>query len=330
MKRKLFACFLALTMLTVLTACGGKAANSSASASADTSEAMVPDYTENDSYASYTGSDSGSGGFDETESLPTDAAEQKIIYTGDLNLEATDFDAATRSLSALAEELGGYVENSSIGSSSRGYRWADYTIRIPSGQFQRFFEQAGELAHETWRSTNQENITEVYYDTAGRLKTQQVKLERLQTLLAQAKNMEDIITIESAISETEWNIENLSGTLRRYDSQVALSTITVNLQEVYKYSNTENVPESFGERIGSALTRGWSAFTDTVENILVALAYGWTWLVLLAASPPLSAPAAHCAAGRKSGRPRRKKRMTKPVRSDTVRAAALRRPFLMF
>ena len=138
MKRKLFACFLALTMLTVLTACGGKAANSSASASADTSEAMVPDYTENDSYASYTGSDSGSGGFDETESLPTDAAEQKIIYTGDLNLETTDFDAATRSLSALAEELGGYVENSSIGSSSRGYRWADYTIRIPSGQFQRF------------------------------------------------------------------------------------------------------------------------------------------------------------------------------------------------
>ena len=154
MKRKLFACFLALTMLTVLTACGGKAANSSASASADTSEAMVPDYTENDSYASYTGS--GSGGFDETESLPTDAAEQKIIYTGDLNLETTDFDAATRSLSALAEELGGYVENSSIGSSSRGYRWADYTIRIPSGQFQRFFEQVGELAHETWRSTNQE------------------------------------------------------------------------------------------------------------------------------------------------------------------------------
>ena len=311
MKRKLFACFLALTMLTVLTACGGKAANSSASASADTSEAMVPDYTENDSYASYTGSDSGSGGFDETESLPTDAAEQKIIYTGDLNLETTDFDAATRSLSALAEELGGYVENSSIGSSSRGYRWADYTIRIPSGQFQRFFEQAGELAHETWRSTNQENITEVYYDTAGRLKTQQVKLERLQTLLAQAKNMEDIITIESAISETERNIENLSGTLRRYDSQVALSTITVNLQEVYKYSNTENVPESFGERIGSALTRGWSAFTDTVENILVALAYGWTWLVLLAV---IGVTAAVCS--RRALRRRQEKRKASAEKTD--------------
>ena len=48
----------------------------------------------------------------------------------------------------------------------------------------------------------------------------QIKLERLQKLLAQAENMEDIITIESAISETEWNIEDLSGTLRHYDALV--------------------------------------------------------------------------------------------------------------
>ena len=271
-------------MRTVLTACGGKAANSSASASADTSEAMVPDYTENDSYASYTGSDSGSGGFDETESLPTDAAEQKIIYTGDLNLETTDFDAATRSLSALAEELGGYVENSSIGSSSRGYRWADYTIRIPSGQFQRFFEQAGELAHETWRSTNQENITEVYYDTAGRLKTQQVKLERLQTLLAQAKNMEDIITIESAISETEQTIEDLSGTLRGYDAQVAYSTVNLTLREVYRLSDGDQPAESFGGRLGRAFAAGWRGFLHVLESLAVALAYGWVVLVVLAAA----------------------------------------------
>lgn len=93
-------------------------------ASANTSEAMVPDYTENDSYASYTGSDSGSGGFDETESLPTDAAEQKIIYTGDLNLETTDFDAATASLSALAEELGRLRGKQQHRQQQRGYRWA--------------------------------------------------------------------------------------------------------------------------------------------------------------------------------------------------------------
>lgn len=185
MKRKLFACFLALTMLTVLTACGGKAANSSASASADTSEAMVPDYTENDSYASYTGSDSGSGGFDETESLPTDAAEQKIIYTGDLNLETTDFDAGhplpVRAGGGAGRLRGKQQHRAAAAGATAGRTTPSAS---PPDNFSCFFEQAGELAHETWRSTNQENITEVYYDTAGRLKTQQVKLERLQTLLA--------------------------------------------------------------------------------------------------------------------------------------------------
>ena len=71
----------------------------------------------------------------------------------------------------------------------------------------------------TWRNTNLENITETYYDTAGRLKTQKIKLERLQKLLSQAENMEDIITIESAISETEWNIETFPapcGTMTRW------------------------------------------------------------------------------------------------------------------
>ena len=135
----------------------------------------------------------------------------------------------------------------------------------------------------TWQNTEQQNITETYYDTDGRLKTQQIKLERLQKLLAQAENMEDIITIESAISETEWNIEDLSGTLRHYDALVDFATVTVSLQEVYKYSDTEELPENFGQRIGNALSRGWRSFVDGMADFIVALAYNWMWIVLWAA-----------------------------------------------
>lgn len=135
----------------------------------------------------------------------------------------------------------------------------------------------------TWQNTELQNITETYYDTDGRLKTQQIKLERLQKLLAQAENMEDIITIESAISETEWNIEDLSGTLRHYDALVDFATVTVSLQEVYKYSDTEELPENFGQRIGNALSRGWRSFVDGMADFIVALAYNWMWIVLWAA-----------------------------------------------
>lgn len=94
--------------------------------------------------------------------------------------------------------------------------------------------------------------------------------------------MEDIITIESAISETEWNIEDLSGTLRHYDALVDFATITVSLQEVYKYSDTEELPENFGDRLGSALSRGWKSFVDGMADFAVVLAYNWMWIILWA------------------------------------------------
>ena len=209
MKRRLFVCFLALTMLLSLTACG--AASKTAASSANSRPADTVSATEEKGYF-----DADTNGYDDEgrDSGGSVLENQKIIYTGDINLETTAFDETVKALAALAEVKGGYLESSTVGGGSRGYRWADYTVRVPSAQFQSFLDQAGELAHVTWRNTNLENITETYYDTAGRLKTQQIKLERLQKLLSQAENMEDIITIESAISETEWNIEDLSGTLR--------------------------------------------------------------------------------------------------------------------
>ena len=281
MKRRLFVCFLALTMLLSLTACG---ASSKTAASVDSSAndhpAESPAVTEEKGYF-----DADTNGYDDEgrDSGGGVLENQKIIYTGDINLETTEFDEAVKALASLAEAKGGYLESSTVGGGSRGYRWADYTVRVPSAQFQSFLDQAGELAHVTWRNTNLENITETYYDTAGRLKTQQIKLERLQKLLAQAENMEDIITIESAISETEWNIENLSGTLRHYDALVDFATVTVSLQEVYKYSDTEELPENFGQRIGNALSRGWRSFVDGMADFIVALAYNWMWIVLWAA-----------------------------------------------
>ena len=260
-------------MILSLAACGGSSNKSASSAATADSAPMETEEGYFDTNGSYDdGADSGGSILE----------DQKIIYTGTLNLETTDFDGTAKAVTALADTLGGYLESSTVGTGGRSYRWAEYTVRVPAAQFQSFLDQAGGLAHVTWQNTDLQNITETYYDTAGRLKTQQIKLERLQKLLAQAENMEDIITIESAISETEWNIEDLSGTLRHYDALVDFATITVSLQEVYKYSDTEELPENFGDRLGSALSRGWHSFVDGMADFAVALAYNWMWLILWA------------------------------------------------
>ena len=279
MKRKLFALALALLLVLSLAACGGsKSAEFTAeapAASADMAYPMEPGMAEEMGFDfGSTGSTAGGGA-----AYPTG---QKLIRTAQMNRETTDFEKTVQGLTDLTEQMGGYFESSSVGKRSNG-RWADYTVRIPAEKYQSFLDQAGELCHETWRDTQQEDISERYYDTQGRLKTQQIKLERLQALLAKAENMEDIITIESAISETEQMIDDLSGTLRHYDGQVDYATVSISLSEVYKLSNVEEVPDSFMSRLGKAFTGGLADFADGLENFAVALAYGWMWVLILAA-----------------------------------------------
>ena len=206
----------------------------------------------------------------------------KMIYSAHIEMQTLSYEQAVEDIAALVERSGAYFEQKNFSNYSSGYRHASYTVRVPAEQFADFCAQVGTLCHVTWQDDSAENISEQYYDTQSRLETAQIKLARLQELLKKAENMEDIITIESAISETEWNIEDLSGTLRHYDALVDFATITVSLQEVYKYSDTEELPENFGDRLGSALSRGWHSFVDGMADFAVALAYNWMWIILWA------------------------------------------------
>jgi len=292
MKRRILAILLALMMVWTLTACGGSAKSAATKREETATEDMV--VMESTTASSAGGMADGNYLADmkfespmepaspapEAEKGQSDLLPQKLIRTAWLELETTEFEEAVQGLTALTERMGGYFENSSVANRGNGSRWGNYTIRVPAERYDAFLNEAGQLCHETWRETTQEDVSEVYYDTAGRLKTQQIKLERLQALLAQATAMEDIITIESAISETEWNIDNLSGTLRRYDAKVDYATVNVNLSEVYKLSNVEEVPDTFAQRLGAAFGRGIRNFTNSMENLAVSFAYNWVWILI--------------------------------------------------
>lgn len=212
--------------------------------------------------------------------LPKDT---KMIYRANIDLQTLEFEKAAADIAGLVEQLGGYFEQNSVSNRSSNYRYANYIVRIPAEQFRPFCRQLGTLCHVTYSEENAENITEQYYDTDSRLKTAQTKLSRLQELLAQAESMSDIITIESAISDTQYEIDYLSGTLRHYDSLVGYATVNISLNEVYKLSGTEDAPMTFGGRMGNAFTEGLHATGEFFEDLLVWIAYHWLALLIVAA-----------------------------------------------
>ncbi|MCM1149874.1 MAG: DUF4349 domain-containing protein, partial [Butyricicoccus sp.] len=205
----------------------------------------------------------------------------KLIYTADINLQTTEFDEATAGLSRLVNEMGGYFENSSVNNYS-SYRSGNYTVRVPAKSFDAFCAQVGQLCQMTYISRSAEDVSESYYDLESRLATQQTKLARLQELLEKAESMEDIITIESAISDTELNIEWLTGDLRHYDSLVGYSTVYISLDEVYRLDDVEQPAIGFGAKMAEALKNGCSTFVWSLQNLLLAVAYNWVgWLIFL-------------------------------------------------
>lgn len=286
--KKFLALLLALTLALMLVGCGAsKAPMEDAAMDMVTSDdaamdmgfdaggAPMEDFKEEAEYQS--------GAFEEYTST-TDGnklKDVKMVYTANMDLQTLSFDKADADISALVEEMGGYFEQRSISNRSSGYRYAEYTVRVPAEKFNDFCSQMGTLCHLVYKNESADNITESYYDTQSRLVTAQTKLERLQELLRRAESMEDIITIESAISETEWTIENLTGTLRTYDSLVGYSTIYMSLHEVYELSGQGQAPVTFGDRLGESFLDGLKAIGRTAQNFAVWLAYSWFWLLIV-------------------------------------------------
>ena len=285
--KKFLALLLALVMTLALVGCG---------ASAPKTEAFM-DMTTSDDAAMDMGFNAGgapmedfkeeaefeSGTFEEYPSTTDNEKlkDVKMVYTANMDLQTLSFDQADADISALVEEMGGYFEQRSISNRSSGYRYAEYTVRVPAEKFNDFCSQMGTLCHLVYKNESADNITESYYDTQSRLVTAQTKLERLQELLRRAESMEDIITIESAISETEWTIENLTGTLRTYDSLVGYSTIYMTLHEVYELSGQGQAPVTFGDRLGESFLDGLKAIGRAAQNFAVWLAYSWFWLLIV-------------------------------------------------
>ena len=218
MKRILAILLSALMLLALLAGCGSKAAPRGSADSMMTSQsyynkaengyAYEPEATTED--ADY-GWDDGSRTLTGGTVLQSDA---KMIYRASIEVQTQDYTTSETAITELVKSCGGYFESKSLSNRSSGYRYGEFTVRVPAAEYEHFCEQVGTLCHVTYMSSSAENITEEYYDTDSRLKTAQIKLERLQELLSKADNMADIITIESAISDTEYEIESLSGTLR--------------------------------------------------------------------------------------------------------------------
>lgn len=289
MKHKRIALFLAAVMLLLLCSCGGSA-ESVSKAAFPMAEASAPMAMLKDSVAAETPREIvtvTAGGMGNSSGSVYQRSDAKLIRRCTMTIQTAEFDETVNALYQLVERLGGYFEQSSLYGGSyqnaNARRSGSYVIRIPAEHYDGFRVDAGGLGYVTHSSESTEDIGEQYYDTEARLKTLRTKQERLLSLLEQAETMEDIITLESALSDVEYEIEGYSSTLNRYDGLVSYATFTLDLQEVIRVDETTGQADTLADRMKHGFTSGFESLVDGGEDLLVWISYHLFSILILVA-----------------------------------------------
>lgn len=199
------------------------------------------------------------------------AAGQKLVRTASLTLRTTAFETGLENVQALLDSLGGYVENLyEYGDVESGdTRTASLSMRVPSENLDAFLDGMEGVGRVTDRSESVTDMTVQYTDNQTRLETLYAKRERLNQLMAQAQEVSDLIELETAIADTQYEIERYETSQRDIDRRVDMSAVNVTLLEESPAQSATAEDIGLGERLGAALKASLRWLGGFLRNMLV-------------------------------------------------------------
>ncbi|MDD3340433.1 MAG: DUF4349 domain-containing protein [Lachnospiraceae bacterium] len=278
-----------MLMAGLLAGCGSSTKNDAVSemAVADTAseEAMV-----SSEYKTEAAVEDAAGAAEEEGNTSAGTVEdpsRKLIKTENIDAQTKNFDDLLNNVRSKVTELGGYIEHSNIYSGTEEYntnRNAYFAIRIPEEKLDTFVENVKAEANVTNQSTSVEDITLTYTDTESHIKALKTEQESLLAMLEKATELDDLIAIQSRLTDVRYELESYESQLRTYDNQVSYSTVNLNITEVDRESNVND--QSFGGQLKEKFMSNLYGLGNGLENFalwfLSSLPFILIWVVILA------------------------------------------------
>lgn len=212
---------------------------------------------------------------------------RKLIKNVNMEVETEEFDTLLGKVEQKVNGLGGYVESSYTYNGSSYYgssnRNASLTIRIPAEKLDDFLSEVAESSNVISRNDSVTDVTLQYVDMESHKKVLLAEQDRLLELMEQVETIEDIITLESRLSDVRYQIESMESQLRTYDNQIAYSTIYLNIDEVTKLtpvkeqSTWEKISTGFVESLYSVGT----GILNFIIKFIISLPYLVVWAVII-------------------------------------------------
>lgn len=254
----------------ILTGCAGSASSMDNANGSMMDKSAATSYSETgDIYSA----DTTEAAAEETEAGESDIMEnnRKLIKTVDMNVETEEYDTLMGNVQKKIDTLGGYISNLSSGENGGSYgdntRYATITAKIPAEKVDQFVTAVSEISNVTSKNESVDDVTLQYVDLESHKKALLTEQESLLKLMENATNMEDIITIESRLSDVRYQIESMESQLRTFDNQISFSEVTIYISEVSRLTPMEEV--GTWEKISTGFMLNVHRVAEALKNFLI-------------------------------------------------------------
>ncbi len=219
--------------------------------------------------------------FDGEDSTGKVVSDRAIIITGEMYMTVEDPILIADRAAGIVKNAGGRIDarsETAPDERSRGSAWL--TMRIPSDKLDSVIDNLRTLGTVDQYSTNSADVTNVVTDLDAKISTLRASTARIEGLLADAKNISDIITLENELDRRQSELESLEAQQRGLADQVSMSTINLSLttEPIVIVPPPDDSPDNFL----SALAKGWHALVGFLSAALIVLGVLLPWLALIA------------------------------------------------
>lgn len=187
----------------------------------------------------------------ETAEITDPGTGRKLIKEVSLEVETEEYSVLSQALTEQITKLGGYVQSFyTAGNENSGdSRYGQIQARIPKERLDEFIKTVEGASNVTYRQETVTDVTLQYVDLESRKNALLTEQQRLLELMEQAETVEDLISIESRLSEVRYQLESMESQLRTFDNQIDYSTVYINITEVIRLTPATGSKMSAWERI---------------------------------------------------------------------------------
>lgn len=240
----------------------------------DVSDKSVDDYSESSNGTS----DINSKASDKSVEVNDNESKssRKLIRTKSVTVETKNLDKSLEKVNTAIDTFGAYVEYSTLDSPSYVSEYNDrrtytMTIRVPEDKLDAFMNQLDSTGTVTNATESTEDVTLQYTDIEAHKKALKTEYDRVMELLEKAETMDQILALESKLSDLRYQLDSYESQLKVMDNQITYSTVSLTLREV-EYE--KDADKSYGTRIVNA-------FKDGIHDVKSGLADFSVWFVLV-------------------------------------------------